>query len=92
MFRLMAKQSGHPTHFYPMALATYKILPPPDTVEKELGEERRTRRAPIGMAICPEIDPIHYPGHELSDKQARRQALAHCFWSAVDRAYQLYLN
>ncbi len=41
MFRLMAKQSHKPCHFYPLALATFDILPPPPVVEKELGKQEK---------------------------------------------------
>jgi glycerol-3-phosphate O-acyltransferase len=45
MFYLMAQKATRPTSFYPMALDTYDLLPPPQTVERELGEERQTKRA-----------------------------------------------
>src|SRR3989344_7692107 len=40
MFHLMAKKAKHPTFFMPFALYTYDLFPPPDTIQRELGEGR----------------------------------------------------
>uniref|UniRef100_A0A0G4HC02 Phospholipid/glycerol acyltransferase domain-containing protein n=1 Tax=Chromera velia CCMP2878 TaxID=1169474 RepID=A0A0G4HC02_9ALVE len=55
MFRVMAKKSKKNCHFYPLALCTHHILPPPATVNKDLGEERRVRFSPVGFALGPEV-------------------------------------
>ncbi|MCI0381529.1 MAG: 1-acyl-sn-glycerol-3-phosphate acyltransferase, partial [Chlamydiae bacterium] len=44
MFYLMSKKAIKPTLFYPMALGTYNLLPPPQTVQIELGEDRLAKR------------------------------------------------
>ena len=36
-----------------MALATYDLLPPPETIQVELGEERKTTRGGIHVAFGP---------------------------------------
>lgn len=87
MFVLMAERSGRPTHFYPMALATYAFLPPPETVRAELGEARRIRRTGIHMAIGPEVDPASFPGSDLPDRRERRAARARHVWSLVRDDY-----
>lgn len=87
MFYLMAKKAGRPTHFYPMALATYNLLPPPETIQKELGEVRRTQRGGIHLAVGAEIDMEHFPGADQKDKHARREARASYIWSQVVQDY-----
>ena len=37
MFHLMARRAARPTRFYPMALATYHLLPPPEVIEIHIG-------------------------------------------------------
>ena len=86
MYHLMARRAHRPSHFYPMALATYAFLPPPDTVQVELGEARRIRRTGIHMAVGAEIDMEHFPGAP-SDKRERRLARADYFWQAVRHEY-----
>ena len=45
MVKLVAEGAGakDKTHFYPMAMATHNIFPPPQTVGGEFGEERRVQ-------------------------------------------------
>lgn len=55
MFLLMAKKAKTPTHFFPLSLATYKILPPPESTQIALGEERVTQAAPCHLYFGDEI-------------------------------------
>ena len=87
MFRLMAQRATRPTHFYPMALATYDIMPPPEKVEVELGEPRKLRRCPVHLAIGEELDFERF-ANDVRD--ARRAAQADAAWSAVKDAYQAF--
>lgn len=87
MFRLMAQRAPRPTHFYPMALATYDIMPPPEKVEVELGEPRRLRRCPVHMAIGEELT---FDRFTEPDRDARRAAQAHAAWQAVKSAYEAF--
>lgn len=87
MFYLMAQRAGHPTHFYPLSLKTYELLPPPETVQVELGEARVTKRAGIHLAFGSQIDMEHFPGCEAQDKHARRSARATYIWNQVCQAY-----
>ena len=87
MFRLMAQRAGRPTHFYPMALATYDIMPPPEKVEIELGEHRRLRRCPVHLTIGEELD---FDRVADEDRDARRAARAKAAWEAVRDAYEAF--
>jgi glycerol-3-phosphate O-acyltransferase len=84
----MAKKAKTPTHFYPMALATYDLLPPPQTIQIELGEARQAQRGPIHLCIGPAIDMEHFPGYDLPSKHERRQARADHIWKKVCADYQ----
>jgi glycerol-3-phosphate O-acyltransferase len=87
MFHLMAQQAARPTHFYPLAIASYAILPPPKTVEKELGERRTTECHPVHLAFGKEIDMNHFPGVDSVDKKEQRQKRAEYIWSLVAAEY-----
>lgn len=88
MFYLMAQKASTPTYFYPMALATYALLPPPETIQAELGEVRSTKRSPIHLAIGPQIDMEHFPGSDNPDKRTRRQLRADYIWKQVHNDYK----
>jgi glycerol-3-phosphate O-acyltransferase len=87
MFYLMARHSLQPTHFYPLALSTYSIFPPPETIQKELGEERVAKASPIkaGLGAC--IDMESFPGQDLQDKSLRRKARSDYIYAQVCQIY-----
>jgi glycerol-3-phosphate O-acyltransferase len=91
MFRLMAKQANKPVHFYPLALVTYDILPPPHAIEQELGEIRRAKRDRILFAFGQEIDMDSFPGNTLTDRHEKRSARATYIWKLVHANY-VYLK
>jgi len=92
MFRLMAKQANRPTHFYTLALCTYEILPPPKSIEKDVGEMRRANRDGVLFSFGKELDMERFPGHELEDRHARRAALASYIWNIVKKDYDSLKN
>jgi glycerol-3-phosphate O-acyltransferase len=83
MFYLMASRAGRPSHFYPMALGTYDFLPPPDTIQSELGEARHITRTGIHLAVGDEVDMEHFPGSLSEDRHERRAARARVIWERV---------
>lgn len=87
MFYLMAKKGKTPTHFIPLSLCTHAILPPPETIQVELGETRRTKRAPVHLHFGEEFSMDHFPGSEKPDKLQRRQARALALWNIVHHNY-----
>jgi len=57
LMRNLGAKSGRPTHLYPMAMATYSIMPPPSGINtKGLGEERVTKFTGCGISLAPAID------------------------------------
>ena len=87
MFRLMAKQSTKVVHFYPLSLFTYDILPPPRSIELELGESRRAKREGALFLFGDEINMDNFPGCELTDRHAKRSARALYIWNLVNKNY-----
>jgi glycerol-3-phosphate O-acyltransferase len=87
LFYLISQQAGTPTHFYPLALSTYALLPPPNSVKKEIGEKRQAQCTPIHLAFGNEIDMEHYPG---LDKRQKRRARADAIWEKVKELYRSF--
>ena len=86
LFRLIARNSGKPVHFYPLALDTYSLFPPPKEVEKEIGERRLVQCAPAHIAFGPELQ-MEVKETTLSKKD-QRQKRAEIAWIWVSNAYQ----
>lgn len=92
MFTLMAKRSGKKTHFYPLSLATYKLLPPPKSRENQLGEIRYPQCTPIHLAFDAAVDMDHFPGSEGLDKKQLRLARCEYLWNRVNDNYRLLMK
>ncbi|MEI6241952.1 MAG: 1-acyl-sn-glycerol-3-phosphate acyltransferase [Chlamydiota bacterium] len=92
MFYLMAKKGGKTSHFYPLALATYSLLPPPDTLQLEMGEHRRTQRGSIHIGFGPEIDMEHFSSAPVIDKMEKRKLRAEYIHSLVKKEYEALLG
>jgi glycerol-3-phosphate O-acyltransferase len=76
MFHLMAKKAQTKTHFIPLALRTYNILPPPETIQKELGETRIVKKAPIFLSFAPEFPmDTFYSANKFEQRQKRAEAV-----------------
>lgn len=90
MFYLMSKKASRKTHFYPMALDTYNLLPPPETVQVELGETRMTKRGAIHLAVGSEINMELFPNRENKDKYVRRKSRADYIWGLVKKDYDQF--
>lgn len=89
MFYLMAKRAGRPTHFYPLALVTYDLAPPPDTIQKELGEMRYVRFCPVHLAFGEKIDMEKASGgNGTKDKTTLRKHRADFIWQKVKTLYE----
>lgn len=88
MFYLMAQQADKPTHFYPLALKTFDLMPPPRSVEKELGEKRHTKFTPVFLDFCDEVDMENFPGsEEIRDKKTKRTRRTEYIFDKVKEAY-----
>merc|ERR1712032_118807 len=51
-----AQKFGPKTHFFPLAMWTHRLMPPPDGEKAQVGEARSTARAKIAIEFGPEID------------------------------------
>lgn len=85
MFHLLAKQTPRPVHFYPLALATHQLLPPPRSIQQEIGEERQINRAAVHLAFGPELDLSALGGAD--DKKEQRRLRAEAVWNTVKALY-----
>jgi len=88
LFSLLGQQAERPTHFYPLALHTHHLMPPPSQVERELGEKRMIHVAPVSLAFGKEVDMENFPGSQDGDKKRKRNQRAEYIWQKVCHSYQ----
>ncbi len=89
LFWLLAKQAKKPTHFFTLALKTYDLMPPPNDVEKELGEKRHAAYTPVYLAFGNEVEMEHFPNSDQLDKRTKRTARAEYITQLVSQDYRM---
>lgn len=87
LFCLISKQSSCNTHFYPLAINSFHLLPPPSKIQKELGEQRLVKSGPAYIAFGPELHMDNFPVSNDLLKKERRQLRANYAWQMVRDSY-----
>ena len=85
---LMGKKSKRPTHFYPLALSTHDILPPPETIQVNLGEVRSTKEAPIHAHFGKKIDMENFTQSDTTEKAKKKQARTSYIYHLICEMYE----
>lgn len=88
MFYLMGKKAKTPSHFFPLTLATYNIIPPPEKIQIEMGEKRIANRGTIFISFSEELDMENFPGSDEKNKIKRRKNRAQYIYNIVKREYE----
>lgn len=86
MLLLMTKKAKQPTHFFPLSLYTHPLLPPPASIESELGEQRNPKCTKVALTFGSKIDMDHYP--KIENKKTRKERRAELIWNIVNQNYQ----
>lgn len=88
LMRLVGTKASKPTHFYPLALHTYDILPPPEKIKKEIGEERKICHSPVHIHFGKEYNMITPSQEEKKEKDLFRKKQANSIHALVSRLYE----
>ena len=90
LFRLLAKKAGRPTHFHLLTLSTIHLLPPPQGINIELGEQRIASRAPVHLHFSQEIS---FEGlSSLTDKIQVRVERAQKLTQMIKETYKSFFT
>jgi glycerol-3-phosphate O-acyltransferase len=88
MFRLMSIQAKTRTHFYPLSLSTYEVLPPPSTIEKGVGEKRYANKSVVHICFGDECDMDLKNLDPSITKHEKRSLLAKIIEDSVKKDYE----
>jgi glycerol-3-phosphate O-acyltransferase len=86
LFTLLSQTALKPTHIFPLAVSSFNILPPPISIQKELGERRWTRGGSLKIAIGKRFD--YSPFLKIGDKDEMHSALTNGLFSELTALYQ----
>lgn len=87
---LLGKKSKKTTSFYPLALSTHDILPPPEELQIKLGEKRFTKEAPIHAHYGKKIDMENFPLSDTTSKKKRKDARTQYIFNLVCEMYEAF--
>ncbi len=90
MIHLLGKNATQPTHFHLLALATINLLPPPPTINLELGEDRPMSYGPARLYFGPRLELEKIGTAE--DKKMRRVERSQELTLEVARMHDQLLN
>lgn len=75
LFVLLAQKAGKggaKTHFFPLAMWTHGLVPPPDDTKASVGESRSAARASVALNFGPELVPEDLGGRKEFPPAAER--------------------
>eukprot|EP00933_Yihiella_yeosuensis_P069146 TRINITY_DN75366_c0_g1_i1.p1 TRINITY_DN75366_c0_g1~~TRINITY_DN75366_c0_g1_i1.p1 ORF type:complete len:471 (-),score=104.06 TRINITY_DN75366_c0_g1_i1:79-1338(-) len=76
LFQILAQKAskgdGATTHFFPLAMWTHRLVPPPDDTKAGVGEARSAARAPVGLSFGSEMDPAALGGRKKFPGEAEK--------------------
>lgn len=88
MMRRLLHDAGPPGHLYPLALLCHDIMPPPRTVEKQLGEQRIIGFHGVAVSVAPELDFVTSTA-AIPDKKEAREAFSELGFTEVVKQYMM---
>jgi glycerol-3-phosphate O-acyltransferase len=89
---LLGRKAKTKTHYFPLALSTHDILPPPRDLQVDLGEKRKTKIAPVYLHFGEEIDMENFPSSDTTDRVMRKNFRADHIWQTVCKMYDEFPN
>ncbi len=87
LMRSLLARSKHPGHLYPMAMWSWKLMPPPKTVDKSLGERRLTNYTGVGISVGAELDVDALTAPAGADREAAARALSEAAFASTTEQY-----
>ena len=87
MYRLGSSAKSK-TNFYPFAMWSWKIMPPPTKVVVELGEERIINHSGVGISLAEQLDIEKITKDiDSGDKAAVAKAITDATWEEMNKEY-----
>ncbi|KAJ1296091.1 hypothetical protein BS78_01G272300 [Paspalum vaginatum] len=83
--RRLLEHAGVPGHIYPLSLLCYEIMPPPQQVEKEIGEQRVISFHGVGLSVAEEIKYGDVTAHTKNADEGKELFTNNLYSSVVNQ-------
>ncbi|CAI5507361.1 unnamed protein product [Closterium sp. Naga37s-1] len=87
----LTSESGIPSHLHPTALYSYDIMPPPRTLEKQLGEKRIIGFHGVALSVGEEVD-FSAVTAGIEDRREAQEKYSDALFAAVEEQYDLLVQ
>lgn len=91
LMRRLATDSGRPSHLHPVALLSYDIMPPPRSLEKQLGEKRVIGYHGVGVSVGEEVD-FNTVTEGVEDRKEARDVFSNAVYASVREHYTVLVD
>lgn len=88
LMRVVGAKAKSLTHYFPLALYTYPLAPPPEKIKKEIGEQREMSHTPVHINFGKEYKMSAPNQEEKKEKVTFRQNQARSIHKKVTRLYE----
>ncbi|AQK66220.1 glycerol-3-phosphate acyltransferase isoform X1 [Zea mays] len=86
--RRLLEHAGVPGHIYPLSLLCYEVMPPPQQVEKEIGEQRVISFHGAGLSVTEEINYGDITAHTKNADEGR-ELFTNTLYNSVVNQYNV---
>lgn len=86
--RRLLEHAGVPGHIYPLSLLCYEVMPPPQQVEKEIGEQRVISFHGVGLSVTEEIKYGDITAHTKNADEGR-ELFTNTLYNSVINQYSV---
>ncbi|XP_066387430.1 glycerol-3-phosphate acyltransferase, chloroplastic-like [Miscanthus floridulus] len=86
--RRLLEHAGVPGHIYPLSLLCYEVMPPPQQVEKEIGEQRVISFHGVGLSVTEEIKYGDITAHTKNADEGR-ELFTNTLYNSVVNQYNV---
>lgn len=87
--RRLVEHSGAPGHIYPLALLCHDIMPPPQQVEKEIGEKRVISFNGVGLSVAPPLSFSNIVDSCEGSEENAKEAYTEALYGSVTEQYSV---
>jgi glycerol-3-phosphate O-acyltransferase len=88
LMRIVGSKSKAKTHFFPLALHTYDVMPPPEKIKKEIGEQRKMCHSPVHIYFGEEISMLSPSIKDKADKDTFMDTQSQNIYQIVTKLYE----
>ncbi|NP_001290538.1 glycerol-3-phosphate acyltransferase, chloroplastic [Elaeis guineensis] len=86
--RRLVEHSSVPGHIYPLSLLCYEVMPPPQQVEKQIGERRTISFHGVGLSVAPELNFNELTAGCETPEEAK-EAFSQALYNSVGEQYNV---